>query len=95
MLEAAKFGDIAQAREAIKRGARLNSGLNSEALAMASMKGYTDIVKLLVENGADVNKKGANGLTALMLASSGGYLDIVEILIKNGADVNAKDNLVL
>lgn len=93
LLTAAKNGDIAQAREAIKRGARLDFGLNSKALAMASMKGYTEIVKLLVENGADVNKKSDNGLTALMHASIGGYLEIVELLIKNGADINAKDIL--
>jgi len=87
LLAAAKYGDIAQAREAIKRGAPPYS----EALSMASMKGYIDIVNLLIENGVNVNAKGNNGWTALMHASSGGYLAIVEILIKNGADVNAKN----
>jgi ankyrin repeat protein len=89
LLAAAKYGDIAQAREAIKRGAPPYS----EALSMASMKGYIDIVNLLIENGVNVNAKGNNGWTALMHASSGGYLAIVEILIKNGADINAKNNL--
>jgi ankyrin repeat protein len=57
------------------------------------------LVKMFVENGADVNAKyeGDNnekfypkGTTPLMLASANGYLDIVEFLVKHGANLNAK-----
>jgi len=40
------------------------------------------IVKLLLENGADVNAKGYNNITALNYASKKGNLQIVEILLK-------------
>ena len=40
------------------------------ALMMASEKGHTEIVKLLLDKGADVNAKiKSDGVTALMMAS--------------------------
>jgi len=46
---------------------------------------YTDIVKLLIENGADVNVKDKDGMTALMYASEEGYTEIVSLLKNAGA----------
>lgn len=59
-----------------------------------------NIIKYLVENGADVNIKDDGGNTALMgLVSSLSYnrgdeihIPILKYLIKNGADVNIKDD---
>ena len=58
--------------------------------------GYMDIsldkVKLLVEQGADINariKEFGDG-TALMFTSTEGHLEIVKYLISKGADINAK-----
>jgi len=53
---------------------------------------YTDIVSLLLANGADVNAKNSYNRTPLHMAAQFGYLDMAELLIANGADVNAKDN---
>lgn len=52
--------------------------------------GYKEIVKALIENGADINIKGYFGYTALHEACRKNNIDIVNILIKNGADVNIK-----
>ena len=46
-----------------------------------------EIVKHLVENGADVNAKDENKATALTEASKNGHLEIVKYLSENGADV--------
>jgi ankyrin repeat protein len=47
-------------------------------------------VKLLLESGADVEKRGMNGATPLMVASAFGFDDIAEELIVNGgADARA------
>lgn len=53
-----------------------------------------DIVKLLIENNANVNHKASSdGYTPLIIATKSFNNDkIVDLLIKNGADVNAADN---
>jgi ankyrin repeat protein len=51
-----------------------------------------DIVKLLIDKGADVNARRADDReTALMWAAQIADLDLVRLLLKNGADVHAKD----
>ena len=58
---------------------------------MASGRGDTEVVKLLLENGGEVNVKTTYGeLTALMFASQEGHTEIVTLLLERGADVNVK-----
>ena len=56
---------------------------------LAVEKGYYDVVKRLVEHGADVNLSNKHGDTPLMRAVRGGYFDIAEYLVKQGAHVSA------
>ena len=51
---------------------------------------HVELIKLLLENGADVNAKGEYDETALHWAASGGHLNVVRLLLQNGADVNAE-----
>ncbi len=60
-------------------------------LIETSNDGLLNIVKYLVENGADVNAFDNLIFTPLMYASYRGHLDIVKYLVENGADVNAVD----
>ncbi|NXM40583.1 MYPT2 phosphatase, partial [Gymnorhina tibicen] len=48
-----------------------------------------DMVKFLVENGADVNQQDNEGWTPLHAVASCGYLNIAEYLISHGANVAA------
>jgi len=66
-----------------KDGDALNQAVNCEDV---------DMVKLLIDKGADVNAKVHDGETALMAAAQNADLDIVRLLLKEGADVHAKDN---
>lgn len=52
--------------------------------------GNTDMVKLLIAKGLDVNAKDKYGRTALMCAARGGHAEIMRLLLDSGADVNAK-----
>jgi ankyrin repeat protein len=49
-----------------------------------------DVARLLVARGANVNFKGAEGVTALHEAATGGDLDVVRLLLDAGADPNAR-----
>jgi len=72
----------------------LANGINSKnkdgwtALMYASRHGYTDIVKSLIEGGANLNLTEEDNWTALMLASRNGHADIVNALIEAGANLN-------
>ena len=58
------------------------------ALHYAAWDNKDDIVKLLLENGAEVDALGADNRTALNLCAANGHLDSVKILVEFGADVN-------
>jgi len=59
---------------------------------IASREGNLDVIKFLVDKGADVNSKDKDGYAPLNRAALAGHLDIVKYLVnKGGADVNAKD----
>ena len=64
----------------------------SAALVAVARWGDAKAVRLLVDRGADVNARDADGRTALMLACNSDTLslDVVKLLIARGADVNAK-----
>ncbi|OQE13833.1 hypothetical protein PENFLA_c043G02908 [Penicillium flavigenum] len=65
-------------------------GEYGNALQAASWRGYKEIVKLLLDNGADVNAQGGEYGNALQAASSIGHEEIAKLLLDNGADVNAQ-----
>jgi len=56
-------------------------------IAMAGTN-HTDVVKLIVEAGLDVNLTDENGDFALQTACEGGIEENVRILLKSGADMN-------
>ena len=56
------------------------------ALVKSSVCGYSEIVELLLDSGANPNSY-SNGYSALIQASYYGYCDIIEILINYGADI--------
>jgi len=57
-------------------------------LHFASACGHEKIVRLLLDNGAQINSRNDTGKTPLIVAATHGHADIVKILLKNGADVN-------
>ncbi|XP_006032543.1 putative IQ motif and ankyrin repeat domain-containing protein LOC642574 homolog [Alligator sinensis] len=55
-------------------------------LSEAAGGGHAHAIKMLIENGADPNSKGAFGRTPLYRAAFGGHLAAVEMLLPYGAD---------
>ena len=57
----------------------------------AASSGHTEIVKLLLERGADVNITNHYSCTVLVSASNEGNAEIVKLLLAHGADVNIRN----
>ncbi|WP_309641911.1 ankyrin repeat domain-containing protein [Flavobacterium sp.] len=62
----------------------------STPLCVAIQKGEFDLVKKMVEYGADVNEKSF-GMTPLMVAARYNKTEIIKFLLANGANVQTKD----
>lgn len=94
--------DIETVKLFLDAGMYINTLLDANrysALAVAAKKGHKDLVQLLLDRKADVDKRGETGWTPLQAAAistpqayyeSDCYNDIVLLLIENGADVNAQ-----
>jgi hypothetical protein len=59
-------------------------------LEMATNSGYLEVVKTLLDNGADATDDGDN--TFLLNACEEGHAEIVKLLIDNGSDVSHNDH---
>ncbi len=90
--KACRLGDFDTVKTLVPQLPDINaiiSILGSTALHIASDCGRLDIVKYLVEQGANVNARDWFPKTPLHWACERSRLEIVEFLVANGADVNA------
>ena len=77
----------------LKKGAKPNYFYRPEdqknALHIASEKGFTDIVEVLLNNGAEVNSiSSSDQTTALVLACQNNKVELLQLLLKYGAHIN-------
>jgi uncharacterized protein len=68
------------------------SAADEAALREAAIKGDIGTVKVLLDEGVNVNAKDADGRTALTEAAFYGRTEIAKMLLDKGADVFAKKN---
>jgi ankyrin repeat protein len=93
--------DLPQVKTWIKSGANINARFTffqwegyTPLMVAAMSNNNNKIVKLLINEKADVNTRTKHGTTALIYASqntTSGSVDIVRTLLKAKADSNAKD----
>ena len=88
------FGQAEVARYLVLKGADVNqpsnNGFNVFPIHSAAAGNYTDIVRLLVQNGAGVNVKQQSGVTPLHSAAQNGNADMLIILLEHGASVDTR-----
>lgn len=84
LITAARTGNVALARKAVRRGADVNAGT---ALNIAAANNHPDLVAFLIEAGADVNKPKSSA--PLITAASKGFVEISRLLLEAGADIAA------
>lgn len=74
----------------LRHGAGINTHSNEfkeSALTLACYKGHLDMVRFLLEAGADQEHKTDEMHTALMEASMDGHVEVARLLLDSGAQV--------
>jgi ankyrin repeat protein len=95
LLLAARWGEMKNVRKYLDLGTNIEvknyQGLTS--LQSASLGGYLDIVRLLLDRGANIEAAGGSRRqTSLMFASMNGRLSVVKELLDRGANIEAAEH---
>jgi ankyrin repeat protein len=106
LMRAAFSGDLDLVKLLLAKGAdpavvsKDNETVLEAAAALGFIQGYSkgrsaaerlDVIKLLVDLGADVNAADDYGITPLMAAANMGEVSIIQFLVDRGADLGAYD----
>jgi uncharacterized protein len=93
---AAVFGNFDVTKYLHEKGGDINAvatnGTGYNALTGAVASGHSEIVKWLLDHGAEPNYRYAAGYTPLLTAAANGHLEILKALLAHGADLHAKTN---
>jgi ankyrin repeat protein len=84
-----KRGDIVHLRKELEAGLSPNlcNQYSWTLLMIAAMEGDTSIGRLLIEKGADIDRRNNHRDTALSLAAHTGHPSFVRLLLENGASL--------
>ena len=85
---AARRGDAAAVKAFLDKGVDVNAKTQygATALSYASDKGHTEVVRLLLERGADPNVRDTfYGATPMSWAAPKGHVEVVRLLIEKGS----------
>lgn len=96
LLDAAADGDLTRVRALLDAGTDVDSAnrYGATALTFACDKGHTEVVRLLLERGADPNVTDTfYSQTPMGWAASHGHFDIAAMLIEHGATGGEADTL--
>ena len=92
LIEAAEKGDFYLARELVglynvpvDAGRKVDG---STALHFACLKGHLNLIQLLLEKKADLEKEDAKGRRAVYYAVKGCQPEVLKLLIRKGADLD-------
>ena len=94
---ACKNGNIIELQNVLPQISDINKpnekGWN--AIILAAFNHHLEIIKLLLQNGADINSTNTNGTTVFMYAKTkvleNNNYEILDFLLANGAAINARD----
>lgn len=98
LMQAAHAGDLAAVQRLITAGADVNAVAEGGWTALMKAcynaeqdRGHPEVVKALIDAGANIEAPIGYGVRPLMLAAGYGEAGVVEVLLQAGADVLAKN----
>jgi hypothetical protein len=92
--EVVESGDVAEVRRLVAAGADVEEPRGEHGirpLHMAAGSGHVDVMRVLVQLGADRDAKAAHGGRPLHLAAYNGHVEAVRALMQLGVDKDAED----
>ncbi|AFM26604.1 ankyrin repeat domain-containing protein [Desulfomonile tiedjei] len=92
--EAVQKRDLKRVQDLLNKGVDVNAKRNGcTALMLIHWYGVrnSELMKLLLERGADINAKSKRGRTVLTYAAGSCATDIVKYFLDNGADINVRE----
>ena len=96
LYQAAGDGKSTQVVALLKSGVNVNERTRSKSYALnaAAVENEIDVIRILLDHGADPNVKNSQGDTPLICATkyAGGKAETVELLIKAGTNQDVRDN---
>ncbi|XP_014205114.1 myotrophin [Copidosoma floridanum] len=87
-----KNGDLDQVRDIFEnKNINVNKMIdNRTPLHYAADYGQKEVVRYLLDKGADIHAKDKHGITVILAAIWEGHTDVVKLLLENGADPNGE-----
>jgi uncharacterized protein len=90
LMQAADKGDIETVRKLLAEGdVNVNHRTQMTPLTLACLYGHAEVIRALIEAGADVNLSEGE-LTPLIYAAYNGHLEATRLLLDAGADIEAE-----
>lgn len=87
LMLAAFNGHLATTKFLLRLGAAIDAGQGQwSALHYAANQNQVEVLRLLLERGADPNAQAVNGITPLHMAAREGAVSAIELLLRAGAD---------
>ncbi|HEX5472427.1 MAG TPA: ankyrin repeat domain-containing protein, partial [Lacipirellulaceae bacterium] len=86
LIDAAYRGDLKSVKDLLAKGAPVDFHDGSSGTPLMYAVGHMDMIKALVEAGANINERSRLGRTPLMWAANDGHIDVIRYLLKKGAN---------
>jgi hypothetical protein len=93
---AASAGDIGTVQRCVAWGAAIDvaphsaAGGGEPALIAAAWEGHDDVIRFLLDSGANIDRRDSSGNTALNAAVLRGRISTVQLLLSRGANPNLR-----